>query len=56
MASMIRAFIAINLSLEIQQGLESLSRRLKEQPGGNVVRWVPVKNIHLTLKFLVMSR
>lgn len=50
--SVIRAFIALDLSDELYQQLDSLSkdliRRLPEVP----VRWVPVENIHLTLKFL----
>lgn len=50
--SVIRAFIAINLSQEILERIEQVSldlrTRLKEAP----VRWVPVENIHLTLKFL----
>jgi 2'-5' RNA ligase len=50
--SVIRAFIAIELSTEIQQALEQVSNQLKGQLGRVHVRWVPVKNIHLTLKFL----
>ena len=50
--SVIRAFIAIELSTEIQQALEQVSNQLKGQLGRVPVRWVPVKNIHLTLKFL----
>lgn len=50
--SVIRAFIAIDLSTEIQQALEQVSNQLTGQLKGVPVRWVPVKNIHLTLKFL----
>jgi 2'-5' RNA ligase len=50
--SVIRAFIAIELSAEIQRALEQVSDQLKGQLGKVPVRWVPVKNIHLTLKFL----
>jgi 2'-5' RNA ligase len=50
--SVIRAFIAIELSTEIQQALEQVSNQLKGQLGRVPVRWVPVKNIHLTLKIL----
>jgi 2'-5' RNA ligase len=50
--SVIRAFIAIDLSEEIQDALEEISALLKGQLGKLPVRWVPVKNIHLTLKFL----
>jgi 2'-5' RNA ligase len=50
--SVIRAFIAIEMSSEIQNGLDELSSQLKGQLQGVPVRWVPVKNIHLTMKFL----
>ena len=50
--SVIRAFIAIELSEEIQRALEQVSDQLKAQLGRVPVRWLPVKNIHLTLKFL----
>jgi RNA 2',3'-cyclic 3'-phosphodiesterase len=50
--SVIRAFIAIELPPEVQDCLEQVSTKLKDQLGEKVVRWVPVENIHLTLKFL----
>lgn len=50
--SVIRAFIAIELSPEIQQRIEQVSNQLKQRLEGVPVRWVPVENIHLTLKFL----
>ncbi len=46
----IRAFIAIELSKEIQTGLDGVLKRLR--PATEAVRWVPAGNIHLTLKFL----
>jgi 2'-5' RNA ligase len=47
----IRAFIAIELPLTIQEKLGEVIKRLKSQ---NIyaVRWVPPHNIHITLKFL----
>jgi 2'-5' RNA ligase len=48
----IRAFIAINLSPEIQHSLDEVSDKLKERLPKVPVRWVPVENIHLTVKFL----
>jgi 2'-5' RNA ligase len=48
----IRSFIAINLSPEIRRSLEEVSAKLKERLPGVPVRWVPVENIHLTIKFL----
>jgi 2'-5' RNA ligase len=50
--SVIRAFIAIELSPEIQERLEGVSAQLKGRLEGAPVRWVPIENIHLTLKFL----
>jgi len=50
--SVIRAFIAIDLTPEIRQHLEQVSAQLKERLESAPVRWVPVDNIHLTLKFL----
>jgi 2'-5' RNA ligase len=47
----IRSFIAIELPGTIQQKLGEIIARLKS-PRTGVVRWVPVQNIHLTVKFL----
>ncbi len=48
----IRAFIAIDLSPEIQQRLEGVVGNYQIQMTGAPIRWVAVPNIHLTLKFL----
>jgi len=50
--AVIRAFIAIDLSTEIIQRLEEVAGQLKQRLTGMQIRWVPVENIHLTLKFL----
>lgn len=50
--AMIRAFIAIDLSAEIQRRLDEVAGQLKQRLSGGPIRWVPVDNIHLTLKFL----
>ncbi len=50
--SVIRAFIAINISREIEQRLKFISGDLQQSLRGVPIRWVPVENIHLTLKFL----
>ncbi len=50
--SVIRAFIAINLSSEIVQQLDQVLAGLKSRLPGGAIRWVPAKNIHLTIKFL----
>jgi 2'-5' RNA ligase len=48
----IRAFIAIDLSQEIQRRLDEVLQNYKDQLYGIPIRWVAVTNIHLTLKFL----
>jgi 2'-5' RNA ligase len=50
--SVVRAFIAISLSPEIQARLHQVSTDLQDRLPGVPVRWVPSENIHLTLKFL----
>jgi 2'-5' RNA ligase len=50
--SAIRSFIAIDLPDTLNASLERASIQLQELLKGLPVRWVPVKNIHLTLKFL----
>ena len=47
----IRSFIAIELPGPIQKQLDGIINQLKG-PTTGAVRWVPVQNIHLTLKFL----
>ncbi len=47
---MIRAFIALDISEDVRRKLEELKNHLA--PYGRNVKWVPVKNIHITLKFL----
>jgi RNA 2',3'-cyclic 3'-phosphodiesterase len=47
----IRAFIAIDLPAGLRERLNSIIDNLKNVSPG-AVRWVPAKNIHLTLKFL----
>lgn len=49
--SLLRAFIAVELPLEIRQTVCNTTSKLREGIGG-LVRWVPVENMHLTLKFL----
>lgn len=50
--SVIRAFIAIDLPLDVQECLDQVSELMQNQLPGIPVRWVPAENIHLTLKFL----
>ncbi|HZD55258.1 MAG TPA: RNA 2',3'-cyclic phosphodiesterase [Anaerolineales bacterium] len=48
----IRSFIAIDLPPKIQKRLNNVSDQLQNRLESVPVRWVPVENIHLTLKFL----
>jgi 2'-5' RNA ligase len=50
--SVIRAFIAIDLSPEIHQRLNDVLEIYKAKLINIPIRWVVVTNIHLTLKFL----
>jgi len=49
--SLLRAFIAVELPLEIRQAVCNTTSRLRNEIGA-LVRWVPIENMHLTLKFL----
>ncbi len=48
----IRSFIAIDLPANIQKMLDDISADLRNRRPSSAIRWVPAKNIHLTLKFL----
>jgi 2'-5' RNA ligase len=48
----VRAFIAIDLPSSLQEPLEKQTSRLRQALGDDLVRWVPIENMHLTLKFL----
>lgn len=50
--SVIRAFIAIDLSPEIQNRLDEVLQDYRAQLPDIPIRWVSASNIHLTLKFL----
>ncbi len=52
MPDVLRTFIAIDLSANIQTKLEQVVRQLQELQRSLPLRWVTVDNIHLTLKFL----
>ena len=49
--SVIRAFIAIDLSPGIYEKLEEISSKLQNCLSNLPARWVQTKNIHLTIKF-----
>lgn len=50
--SLLRAFIAIEIPLEIHQAIEKKTAPIRAALDSSLVRWVPSGNIHLTLKFL----
>jgi len=50
--SLLRTFIAIEIPKNIHNAIEEQTAGLKAALGPSLVRWVPVDNIHLTLKFL----
>lgn len=50
--TVIRSFVAVEMSPEIQDGLDQVTGDLEQKLRGLPIRWVPGKNIHLTLKFL----
>jgi 2'-5' RNA ligase len=50
--SVLRAFIAIELPKETQTAIQEQTVRLRGSLGEDLIRWVPMSNIHLNLKFL----
>jgi 2'-5' RNA ligase len=50
--SVVRSFIAIELPPTLIEPMQKEATLLQEMLSGQPVRWVPVENIHLTLKFL----
>lgn len=48
----LRAFIAIDLPLPLQDAIEKKTARLRQTLGDDLVRWIPTQNMHLTLKFM----
>lgn len=50
--TMLRAFIALDISQEIRARIGQVAVSLTCGMDAQAVRWVPVGNIHLTLKFL----
>lgn len=50
--SLLRVFIAIELSQQTLDAIEKQTARLRQTVGNDIIRWVPTQNIHLTLKFI----
>ena len=49
--NLLRAFIAVEIPRELQEAVGKAMAPLQKGIGA-IVRWVPVENMHLTLKFL----
>ena len=49
---LLRAFIASELPSTLQETIQNAASPLRQALRGDLVRWVPAHNIHLTLKFL----
>jgi 2'-5' RNA ligase len=49
---MLRSFVAIRLPVEVQQAIAQSTAELQRALPKPLVRWVPTRNVHLTLKFL----
>lgn len=50
--SVFRCFLAVELPMSLQDTVEAAMMELRDRIGADLVRWVPGRNIHLTLKFL----
>jgi 2'-5' RNA ligase len=50
--SLLRIFIAADIPPSLQQAIQQKVGLLRKTVGDRSVRWVPVQNMHLTLKFL----
>ena len=50
--TLLRVFIAVEIPLPIRQAIHDQTESLRAALGRYLVRWIPVENMHLTLKFL----
>jgi len=50
--NLIRAFIAIPIPATLQTAIQQGTASLQQEADSKLVRWAPVQNMHLTLKFL----
>ena len=49
---LLRAFIALEIPPTLQHTIQESTRTLRQSLGDELIRWVPLYNVHLTLKFL----
>jgi 2'-5' RNA ligase len=50
--SMLRCFLAVELPASVQEAIEAATMGPRARLGTKLVRWVAIRNVHLTLKFL----
>lgn len=50
--SLLRAFVAIEIPPQLQDEIQKATTDLQKKLGTDVIRWVALRNVHLTLKFL----
>ena len=50
--SLLRTFIAVEISSQMQKKIQAAVEPLRKELGSTLIRWVPIQNIHITLKFL----
>ena len=49
---LLRAFVASELPPSLQDAIQTATASLRKTLDGDLIRWVPPQNVHLTLKFL----
>ena len=49
---LLRAFLASELPTSLQDEIQTATSGLRKTLGNELIRWVPIHNVHLTLKFL----
>ena len=49
---LLRAFLATELPIPIQDTIQIATNSMRKTLGNDLIRWVPVHNVHLTLIFL----
>ncbi len=50
--SLLRAFLAAELPTPLQDKIHAATNGLRQSLRDDLIRWVPARNVHLTLKFL----
>jgi 2'-5' RNA ligase len=50
--TLLRVFIAVEIPLPIRQAIFNQTVSMRAALGRGLVRWVPIENMHLTLKFI----